>query len=292
MEELTLTKSLVAASVVLYNSEPQVFDNIKSYADQVDKVYAIDNSELVSDDLKSMFESNPKIDYYWMGGNGGIAAALNRASKLAVNAGYEYLLMMDDDSQLVTNSVDSMIEYIVNHNNSIRIGSVTAQSDLNVCSTSAQSVWYAITSGSLLNLRAYQECGPFMDELFIDGVDHEYCYRLKKLNYQVIILNYVTMSHRMGLLEELKFFGTTIYTWSTHSPLRSYYLVRNFLFVLNKYKDVLPSQIKFEVYYGVVKACLLDLLFGKDRFLRMQYIYKAISDFRKNILGKITQTIH
>ena len=90
----------------------------------------------------------------------------------------------------------------------------------------------------------------------------------------------------MGMPEEVKLFNQTVYRWSSHSPLRTYYLVRNFLFVLNQYKALLPTTVKRKVYYGVVKACLLDILFGKKKLLRAQYIGKAIADYTNNRLGK------
>lgn len=290
MESKALSKKSVAATVVIYNSEKKVLTNIDTYVSQVDKVYVIDNSEQIIYELISLIQRESKVEYHWMDGNKGIAAALSKAAQLATEAGYAYLLMMDDDSQLTENTVMDMLNYIAQYESRERIGIVTAQSDPNMRGNLARSVWYAITSGSLLNLRAYQQCGPFMEELFIDGVDHEYCYRLIKFNYDVIILNYVFMPHRMGLVQELKIFGKVFYKWSSHSPLRNYYLLRNFLFVLNMYKVLVPVRIKFEVYYGVVKACLLDMLLGKNKLLRLRYMAKAIADFRSNRLGKLPQT--
>lgn len=291
MDNKASNKKSVAATVIVYNSEKEVLTNIDTYVNQVDKIYVIDNSEQIIDKLISLIQCEPKVEYHWMKGNKGIAAALSKAAQLATDAGYDYLLMMDDDSQLTGNTVMDMSNYIAQYEFPERIGIVTAQSDPNIRSNLAHSVWYTITSGSLLNLKAYQYCGPFMEELFIDGVDHEYCYRLRKFNYEIIILNYVFMSHQMGSAQELKIFNKVIYKWSSHSPLRNYYLVRNFLFILNRYKVLVPACIRFEVYYGVAKACLLDLLLGENKLLRLRYMGKAISDFRSHRLGKLTQTL-
>ena len=284
-----LDEVLVAAVVVLYNSNQQVLTNIDTYIHQVDKLYIVDNSEVVNKNLVTLLETRPKVNYYWMGENAGIAAALNEAAELSVHAGYQYLLMMDDDSQLTEKTVNSLVDYYLKHGQAKQIGIVTAQSDPNLRGESAESVWYSITSGSLLNLSAYQTCGLFMNELFIDGVDHEYCYRLKQFGYEVVILNYVSMPHRMGIPEEVSLFGKIVYRWSSHSPLRSYYLIRNFLFILNQYKALLPTTIKREVYYGIVKACLLDLVLGRQKLLRLQYVGKAIADYKNNRFGKISQ---
>jgi rhamnosyltransferase len=290
MEAKLLTKGKVSAAVVLYNSDDQVINNIDSYVTQVDKVYVIDNSEVINDDLVASLKAKSAVEYCWMQGNKGIAAALNKAAQLALETGCEYLLMMDDDSYMKPEAVAGMIQFI-NESSHIRVGVVTAQSDPNVSVSEgkvAESVWYTITSGTLLNLNAYSECGPFMEKLFIDGVDHEYCYRLKKFNYEVLLLYAVFMPHRMGEAQEVKIFNQVVYRWSSHNPVRSYYLVRNFFFILHMYRNVLPLNVKASVYYGVIKACLLDLLLGSDKYLRMKLLLKAISDYRNNNLGKIS----
>ena len=52
-----------------------------------------------------------------------------------------------------------------------------------------------MTSGSFLNLKVYKEAGPFVDKLFIDYVDFEYCLRLKKKGFKIYKLNNTYMQH-------------------------------------------------------------------------------------------------
>ena len=287
MKKEILTKESIAAVVVLYNSDRLVLENIATYINQIDQLYVIDNSDYQNTELVREIQLHDKINYHWLNGNLGIAAALNIGVKLSANSGYDYVLMMDDDSYLLEGTVNSMINYLINSSNQGAIGLIATQADANKYNSMAQSVWHCITSGSLLSVKAYETCGTFMEPLFIDGVDHEYCYRLKQLEFDVIILNYLLMPHRMGTPEKVEVFGKTLYTWSSHNPVRSYYLVRNFLYILKKYKALLPNHIKTEVYYGVLKACLIDLLLGDGKIIRMKSIYKAILDFRSDRLGRI-----
>lgn len=287
MGKAFLTKESVAAIVVLYNSDRLVLENIATYINQVDKLYMVDNSDYQNIELIDYIQLNDKIEYHWLNGNLGIAAALNVGVELSEKAGYDYVLMMDDDSQLLEGTVDSMLSYLTDSRYKVTIGLIATQADANRYSPLAQSVWHCITSGSLLSLEVYQTCGPFMESLFIDGVDHEYCYRLKQFKFDIVILNYLLMPHRMGTPEKLEVFGKALYTWSSHSPVRNYYLIRNFLHILKEYRTLLPNHIKTEVYYGVLKACMIDLLLGENKFIRLKYIGKAISDFRSNKLGKI-----
>jgi rhamnosyltransferase len=43
--------SKIAAVVILYNPELSILENIKSYIDQVEKLYVVDNSEASNESL-------------------------------------------------------------------------------------------------------------------------------------------------------------------------------------------------------------------------------------------------
>jgi rhamnosyltransferase len=61
--------------------------------------------------------------------------------------------------------------------------------------------------------------------LFIDGVDHEWCWRAKQKNLMVAIAEKVEMVHRLGDSRS-KFAGLT---YKVGSPIRLYYQFRNVL---------------------------------------------------------------
>lgn len=282
----------IAGMVTLYNSEPEVLSRMSTYYHQVSRLYVVDNSEQPDEHLvgaiRRMYSN---VVYIANSTNEGIAHALNQAAGAAVRDGFDYLLTMDDDSRASEHTIRTMLEYIEQHPQPARIGIVAAQSDPNLFGNQAEEVLYAITSGSLLNLRAYQQCGPFMDELFIDAVDHEYCYRLIQAGYVIISLNYLHLSHRIGELKQLKLFGRTLYKWASHTPVRNYYMLRNFLYVIGAYRHVLPARTKLLLAYALTKVCLLNALLDSDTALRFRYVRKAIADFRHHRLGKLSQLL-
>ena len=55
-----------------------------------------------------------------------------------------------------------------------------------------------MTSGSLLDLSAYEAVGPFMDELFIDQVDNEFCLRLRAAGFSVLEAGEATLQSPSG----------------------------------------------------------------------------------------------
>jgi len=53
-------------------------------------------------------------------------------------------------------------------------------------------------SGSLLSLMAFKEIGPFREEFFIDSIDADYCLRLRKKGYKIIVACQAQMKHSVG----------------------------------------------------------------------------------------------
>jgi rhamnosyltransferase len=83
-----------------------------------------------------------------------------------------------------------------------------------------------ITSGSLLNLDAWRQVGPFREDFFIDEVDHEYAIRLRRSGWLVKVTRQVLMAHALGSPRGRQF-GRWQPMISHHSALRRYYMVRN-----------------------------------------------------------------
>ncbi|MGC4038025.1 MAG: hypothetical protein QM764_18835 [Chitinophagaceae bacterium] len=139
-----------------------------------------------------------------------------------------------------------------------------------------------ITSGSLMNLSIWNHAGGFDQKLFIDEVDHEYCYRVKSSGYRVIRIPEVHLSHQLGTKKEAGYGGIVNKTKRTiHSPHRVYFMVRNYLYVRTKYKSTLPSE------FGKRDKMLLtalknNLLFSGHFFQTLSSIMKGYRDFKRN----------
>lgn len=100
-----------------------------------------------------------------------------------------------------------------------------------------------ITSGSMVNLPLHRKLGGFDEKLFIDEVDSEYCFKAAVGGYKTIQFDNIFLNHSLGTVSEhrsLKSFKKTSRT--LHSPLRVYYMVRNYLYVAQKYQKHLPDS--------------------------------------------------
>ena len=278
----------VAATVILYNSPPGCAANLNTYRNQVQKLYIIDNSPTPTDWVMVNYKNDQAVIYQHFPQNFGIATALNTAAQLAISDGFTYLLTMDDDSQAPIDLVNNMLTYLA----TVDAKSIGIVSPRHVLSTAmnqaikslkATPVLTTMTSGNLLNLRVYEQVGPFRDDLFIDVVDHEFDLRLNQSGYQLIELPALQLTHRLG--EQKRIYFTRL-TYISHSPTRNYYLVRNSLVVAILYWQHYPFYLLTALLtIGIETA--KAALFEDERLLRLQLIYKAITDGLWKRMGKL-----
>lgn len=270
------SKCDVAGVVVLYNSTIDVIPNIKSYIDQIDQLFVIDNSELQSDTAKTWVNAIfANAQYETNNGNKGVAFALNKAATLAIAKGYKFLLTMDDDSGVPPNLVSKMLSFVMN-NSKNQIGIVSVNHSSKIGFLPFRYVLYTMTSGNLLNLSAYQHVGPFMDSLFIDHIDHEYGLRLNAQGFQVIELTHLKMTHKLGIKKSIKISFSKL-SYISHSPTRIYYMSRNGFYVARKYFKLFP-KFSLIVTILLIKEFIKIVLFDNNKILRIRLLGEGLKD--------------
>lgn len=200
---------MVCGVTVLYNPTEEVFENINSYLNGLNKLYLVDNSEKENEKLKDNFiKFSSKIEYIKMNGNKGIAKALNTAKNKAIKENFEWLLTMDQDSKFESDNFIKMLELVKKYfNENIAIFSPFHKTiENNYDNKEIIEKDLVMTSGNLLNLKIAKKIGDFEEKFFIDEVDHDYCYRIKKQNYKIIVLNKVILNHNLGNIKKYRFF--------------------------------------------------------------------------------------
>ena len=281
----------IAALVILYNSPPTIFNNINSYISQVEKVFAVDNSDKDSDSFLKYYQSNPRIEYIPNHSNLGISAALNIGLKRAIDSGFDFVLTMDQDSVASSEMVKILSEIMVPKE---KIGIVAAEHiNLDVREIPPKKitteVLYTMTSGNLLNLAAYLVVGGFKEELFIDHVDHEYCLRLNSRGFKVIKTNKAIVYHKLGNTTKKKFFHLNLYP-SNHPPIRLYYRTRNRFYVDRIYKKIFPEYVKEDIRH-FIREVIEIFLYEKDLWKKSKMIFTGYRHYKKNILGRYQNAI-
>jgi rhamnosyltransferase len=278
-------KTKTAAAVILYNPAPDMIDNINSYLNQVERLFIIDNSERNNSDLIKSLDTN-KLVYVSNNSNIGIAAALNIAAKKAIGEGFEYLLTMDQDSSVSNTMVEEMIA-VLEKDREIGILSpriIHKKNSKNILTQGIESPYVTITSGSIMRLSLYKEVGGFLEKLFIDYVDHEYCLRIRLRNFKVLQLNSVSIFHNLGEVNKKSLLFKKVYP-TNHLPLRWYYRTRNRLYIWKEYKKFFPDYVNFDKK-GFVKELIKISLYESKKIKKFKMILRGYFDYKKNIFGK------
>ena len=98
--------------VVLYNPNADAVDNIKRYNSFLNKVFVIDNSTKVDDEIVKEIKKISNVNYISLNGNQGIAKALRVGLAEAIKDNADMCLTMDQDSQFPSQDIDVVLDYL------------------------------------------------------------------------------------------------------------------------------------------------------------------------------------
>lgn len=209
----------VAAGIVTYNPDVErLKENIESILKQVSELCIVDNG---SDYLKEIEET---AKYYSVklivnDKNHGIAVALNQIMMYTKECKMEWYVTLDQDSI----APDNLINEAAGLLNNKEIGQIVpviyeAQAG-EYCylgheknGKSVQEVTKGITSASVYRVSAWEECGRFDEDLFIDYVDYDFSMRLRLKGYKIYRINNAVLTHEIGNSFSIRFLGKK-YEW-------------------------------------------------------------------------------
>ncbi len=267
MKVVETTADRIAAVIVLYFPTPAALENLRALVTIVDSVVIVINggeAELTAR-LHSLLDaaiiSNPV--------NVGLATALNQG----IAAAFEdeetgYVLLLDQDSKPRPDMASRLREAYAK---AVRAGENPACVAPRLVEAkvlgeavygrarkagAARAPQVVATSGSLIGRDAFSAVGPMRDDLFIDGIDHEWCFRAGSLGYSILVEAEAIMDHDMGDA------GVTVfgrYRPVYRSPVRHHYIVRNTIFLLRLPHIPLRwklSEAAKTVYRAPVYLCL------------------------------------
>ena len=273
-----IEKYQIAVLIVLYYEEPPSY----IYDDFGCSIIVVDNTP-----NRSLSLGGDNIIYLALKHNMGIAYALNIGMKIAIDMRKRWVITMDQDSILSQDLITSYIDFL--NANGDRVGIVSPLINMYEGENKSPSgtvffVDEALSSGSMINADTYQEVGGFKDEMFIDIVDFEFCWNIRKHGYKVAQINNVIMQHHLGNTVEFTLFGRHLFYVTNHNRRRRYYMTRNTFYLYKLYPEFRPSCIK--TFGGFLKAVLKILFFEKDRLGKMKAMALGYKDYCNNQMGE------
>lgn len=277
----------VAAVVVLYRPETDTAFNLSSYAAGFGRVWAIDNSEEPDARIVAAISGIPGVEYVPMHGNSGIGAALNAGVERARDAGFAWVLTLDQDSAPDTRMLYELSRCASSCAETREVGLVSPMLRLDNGPEEAgfdgcRDALTTITSGSLLSVSAWEQIGGFDEDLFIDQVDHDLCLRLHLHSLAVLECGSAWLVHRMGEMRKRRLLGP-VYV-SNHSALRRYYITRNRLAVSHRYRASFP-QFRAREMSAMRHELLKVMLLEDHKAAKLAMSWRGYRDYRRGVTG-------
>jgi rhamnosyltransferase len=274
-----MTKPItVAAITVLYHPPSETLENIYSYLEEVDILYVVDNSAGYSEHIIQTLKNHPHVHILSFEYNMGLSKTYNIVLRKLVQKNYRWAILFDQDTAFKQGDAKRFLQHFISCKTSKTI-IFSANHNPKVQHTKqCQEVPFTLSSSSIVNIPAALTIGGFDEDLFIDEVDHEFCFRAKLHGYTILQDTHITLKHTLGTAH------SSFKQIKCYPPVRLYYMVRNYLFIRSKYKIFEPVFFRQRDNYMIL-FILKHLFFCKAKLKTMLMIYLGIRDYRKKRFG-------
>ena len=224
-----------------------------------------------------------------MGRNAGIAAALNVGLRQAMDGGYAWAILLDHDTTLRPPYAGAVRDAVRQSRRRVGVVGVNFENPttglLHRPETGApREVPYVVSSGSMLRVSAVRDVGLCREDFFIDYVDIEYCLRMRRSGYAVVLSPVVAMSHEMGQMGA-NTLATHERVTSNYTPARHYYMARNFWVTAREYARREPTWMAREVREKA-KLTLLTLAMEPSRLSKLRCMVRGYADGLRGRTGE------
>lgn len=252
---------MIVAGITLFHPDlERLKENIDSIVSQVDEVVCIDNGSDNISGIKELLKEYDKISLVENGENVGIAKALNQMFIYAKENAHEWVLTLDQDSVCPENLMSEYKKHLSIDKLGMLCPLVDDRNYVNVEEQNGEieEVQRCITSASLVPVTVWETVGGFLEELFIDFVDHDFCAKLQESGYKIIRVNAVHLLHEIGNGKDHKLAGIKITTLN-HGAFRKYYMARNWYYYIKAHREVLDTKTEWlKYYFFFIKTMLFE----------------------------------
>ncbi|USD60280.1 glycosyltransferase family 2 protein [Vibrio sp. SCSIO 43140] len=282
----------VAIITVAYNPDlDEIRQNINSYVNQAGLVILVDNSDDIDKIrcMKKAFSDSKQVHLISLGGNYGIARAQNIGFEFALGRGFNFFIEMDQDSSLPNRYIERIHQrYISLTDSGINVAGIGPTTEFrsedldDSTNSECKEAKTTLSSGFFSSRDAFIAIGGKDEDLFIDLVDWDWCWRAWDQGYRVFVDHSLVICHRSG--DGHKKIG--YWYFGVSSPFRLYYQFRNSLYMMRK--GYVPFSWKLKRLFILLTKPFIYLIFYDKKILRLKYIFRAILDFLKNKKGSLT----
>ena len=234
----------VWAVFVTWNPDPdRLFEAVASLRAQVEGVIVVDNGSDDVEQLAAHFASDERLTLVALGENRGVGAALNVGVRQALAHDPQWIVTMDQDTVVSDGAVAAILRDFAALDPDLarRCALLSLRPH-----PQPASIWltrYAerlmelrdrgefterrgvITSGNLVRADVARDV-PFNEAMFIDQVDFDFCYSLRRRGFVILRQRAMTTDHVLGQRHQD---GGRVHPYE--NAQRFYYVVRNSTFM-------------------------------------------------------------
>ena len=288
---------------VWYNPTQDFVGNALSYAWLFDQIFIVDNTEGDNSTLASQI---PNAIYIPNGKNLGIAKALNQGIEAALientkGRDYHWVMTMDQDSAWEKDQLTQYISLCIEmhgHDEAIKSFSPNVIT-VSFAQHSTVGIWkrklyrlitrkeykekfadttkpqfgftnVVLTSGNVIEIKAWEEVGKFDEVLFIGLVDTEFCYRLREAKYKIFKIEHIRFMHQTNNAKPKTFLPH-------YNPSRLYYALRNSFYVTKKHPQYHNNK-------SAIKMAKLLIFNLPTSFPALVTLIRAYKDYKQALL--------
>ena len=182
----------------------------------------------------------------------------------------DYILTLDQDTILVEKK---LLDIIGDANGKFYgIGIIALGTNKTKRTIDYKEIKYVITSGNLVRVEVFNNL-KFREEFFMDQVDFDFDYEVRKCGYKIILADGCLIDHRLGIkLRRLVY----------EPQFRIYYIIRNSTVLLMEGKMPLTNYMS-QIAYWSLSSILHDGIVRYSRTL----IIGVIDGFSKKLGQKM-----
>lgn len=276
-----------ALVVVTYYPDEQARAAVLAATSQFSSVFVVDNTP--DPEVVKQFLQSSQIELLSNGENAGLGRALNQGCEAALSAQFEWVVTLDQDSQLeegfllsqLTCWQEARIKPFLLGSNFLSKSGATAPARFTAGHYSRECRT-VITAGTLMHLRQWHQLGRFREDFFIDSLDHELCLRARSQGFRVARNGEIYMIHSIGS-------GKQARSWLPfeHSPLRKYTSTRNTVRTILDYGFREPVWALKRVA-GILYEAASVVLLEYHKVKKLKAMGQGVADGLRNRLGPPT----
>jgi rhamnosyltransferase len=255
---------------------------------QIDGVIVSDNNSRpeIQESLRNLErEFAGFMTCIWNKKNRGIGAALNPGARMAMERNATWILTLDDDSTPALDMVEKMLSAYaaLPAEDQEKIGLITPNY------TTSRGLAFpegapvvngdgGITSGQLVKTSILSKTGLWNEDLFIDGVDGEFCCRVQRQGFRTLLVPGAVLNHRLGTPTTGRFLWKTAMI-PNYSPYRYYTMSRNFIYLYIRHfnDNILHNNHWYDAFWAIIipRWLIKMVLFEKQKGEKLKMVWRG-----------------